>query len=224
MSGREHGLSVHSSAVRPLQIGVFIAAGELVLFVALVHGWQRRARILPWAVVMAGLAVSVAGNLKHVGWLAPVADKATAAALPPAAAAALAVGLGVLNRVVEHRPGLVYACSSVQVPSPAYTDAETAAIDALLRTTEAGNALTPKALQTKFRLTRAETTKVAAAVTAASNGQAPPIGPGRGARPEQGPPAAGPPSRRKEHQNVIRTDRRQRRRPSRPAARGRNRM
>jgi hypothetical protein len=152
---------------------VFIAAGELVLFVALVHGWQRRARILPWG-GRHGLAVSVAGNVRHVGWLAPVADKATAAALSPAAAAALAVGLGVLKRVVEHRPGLVYGSSSVQVPSPAYTDAETAAIDALLRTTEAGNALAPKALQTKFRLTRAETTKVAAAVMAASNGQAPP--------------------------------------------------
>jgi len=64
----------------------------------------------------------------------------------------------------------VYGSSSVQVPSPAFTDAETAAIDALLRTTAAGNPLTPNALQTKFRLTRAETTKVVAAVTAASNG------------------------------------------------------
>jgi uncharacterized protein DUF2637 len=165
----EHGLSVHWSAVWPLQIDVFIAAGELALFVALVDGWQRRARILPWAVTLLGLAVSVAGNVGHVGWLAPVADKATAAVPPLAAAAALAVGLGVLKRVVEHRPGPVYG-SSLQVPSPAFTDAETAAIDALLRTTAAGNPLTPNALQTKFRLTRAETTKVVAAVTAASNG------------------------------------------------------
>jgi hypothetical protein len=101
-----------------------------------------------------------------------VADKATAAVPPLAAAAALAVGLGVLKRVVEHRPGPVYGSSSVQVPSPAFTDAETAAIDALLRTTAAGNPLTSNALQTKFRLTRTETTKVVAAVTAASNGHA----------------------------------------------------
>jgi hypothetical protein len=64
----------------------------------------------------------------------------------------------------------VYGTTSVQVSSPAFTDAETAAINALLRTTAAGNPLTPNALQTKFRLTRAETTRVAAAVTAASNG------------------------------------------------------
>jgi hypothetical protein len=168
----EHGLSVHWAAIWPLQIDVFIAVGELALFVALVDRWQRRARVLPWVVALAGLAVSVAGNVGHVGWQAPWADKATAAVPPLAAAAALAVGLGVLKRVVEHRSAEVYGTTSVQVPSPAFTDAETAAIDALVRTTAAGNPLTPNALQTKFRLTRAETTKVVAAVTAASNGHA----------------------------------------------------
>jgi hypothetical protein len=103
-----HGLSVRWAAVWPLQIDTFIAVGELALFIALVDGWQRRARILPWVVTLAGLAVSVAGNVGHVGWAAPVADKATAAVPPLAAAAALAVGLGVLKRVVEHRhPGTV---------------------------------------------------------------------------------------------------------------------
>ena len=100
----DHGLSAHWAAVWPLQIDVFIAVGELALFVALIDGWQRRSRILPWVVTVAGLAVSVAGNVGHVGWAAPVADKATAAVPPLAAAAALAVGLGVLKRVVEHRP------------------------------------------------------------------------------------------------------------------------
>jgi len=98
-----HGLSVRWSAVWPLQIDTFIAVGELALFIALVDGWQRRARVLPWVVTLAGLAVSVAGNVGHVSWAAPVADKATAAVPPLAAAAALAVGLGVLKRVVEHR-------------------------------------------------------------------------------------------------------------------------
>jgi hypothetical protein len=97
-----HGLSVRWSAVWPLQIDTFIAVGELALFIALVDGWQRRSRVLPWVVTLGGLAVSVAGNVGHVGWLAPVADKATAAVPPLAAAAALAVGLGVLKRVVEH--------------------------------------------------------------------------------------------------------------------------
>ena len=79
----EHGLSVRWSAVWPLQIDVFIAVGELALFVALVDRWQRRSRVLPWVVTLAGLAVSVAGNVGHVGWQASVADKATAAVPPP---------------------------------------------------------------------------------------------------------------------------------------------
>lgn len=101
---REHGLSVRWSAVWPLQIDTFIAVGELALFIAIADAWQRRARVLPWVVTLGGLAVSVAGNVGHVGWAAPLADKATAAVPPLAAAAALAVGLGVLKRVVEHRP------------------------------------------------------------------------------------------------------------------------
>jgi hypothetical protein len=169
----EHGLSVRWSAVWPLQIDVFIAVGELALFIALVDRWQRRARVLPWVVALAGLAVSVAGNVGHVGWQASVADKATAAVPPLAAAAALAVGLGVLKRVVEHRPGEVYGSTSVQVPPPSFSDAESAAAMALARSIDGGNPLTPNALASKFRLTRAETTKVVTAVTAASNGHDP---------------------------------------------------
>jgi hypothetical protein len=60
-----------------------------------------------------------------------------------------------------------------QVSAAPWTDAESAALAALVRTTAAGNPFTPNALQTKFRLTRAETTRVVAAVTAASNGQQP---------------------------------------------------
>jgi hypothetical protein len=169
----EHGLSVRWSAVWPLQIDVFIAVGELALFVALIDGWQRRSRALPWVVTLLGLAVSVAGNVGHVGWQAPVADKFTAAVPPLAAAAALAVGLGVLKRVVEHRQGAVYGTTSVQVPAPAFTNAETAAAEALARSIAGGNAFSPNALASKFRLTRAESAKVVAAVTAAGNGHHP---------------------------------------------------
>ena len=61
----------------------------------------------------------------------------------------------------------------VQVSAPPWTDAETAAAEALARSVGGGNPLTPNALQTRFRLTRAETTRVVAAVTAASNGHDP---------------------------------------------------
>jgi hypothetical protein len=97
---REHGLSGLWSAVWPLQVDVFIAVGELALFVALADSWSRRSRVGAWTVTLGGLAVSVAGNVGHVHSVL-VTDRATAAVPPLAAAAALAVGLGVLKRVVQ---------------------------------------------------------------------------------------------------------------------------
>jgi hypothetical protein len=85
----------------PLQVDVFIAVGELALFVALADRWATRSRAGTWAVTLAGLAVSVAGNVGHVTGHSAT-DRLTAAVPPLAAAAALAVGLGVLKRVVEH--------------------------------------------------------------------------------------------------------------------------
>jgi hypothetical protein len=58
----------------------------------------------------------------------------------------------------------------VQVSAPVWTDAETAAVEALARSVAGGNPLTPNALAARFRLTRAEATRVVAAVTAAGNG------------------------------------------------------
>lgn len=98
---REHGLSGLWAAAWPLQIDTFIAVGELALFVALADRWLPRSRAAAWAVTLGGLAVSVAGNVGHVQAHA-LTDRATAAVPPLAAAAALAVGLGVLKRVVSH--------------------------------------------------------------------------------------------------------------------------
>jgi Protein of unknown function (DUF2637) len=165
-----HGLSVRWSAVWPLQIDTFIAVGELALFIALIDGWQRRSRVLPWVVTLGGLAVSVAGNVGHVGWLAPVADKATAAVPPLAAAAALAVGLGVLKRVVEHRPETVRPPDVFgEVPA----DVVTAAESSLRATMAAGNPWSVNQLAEQFSLTRTATTKLRSRVLAESNGQAP---------------------------------------------------
>jgi hypothetical protein len=95
-----HGLSGIWAAAWPLQVDTFIGVGELALFVALVDQWKPRARASAWAVTLAGLAVSVAGNIGHVASHA-VTARGTAAIPPLAAAAALAVGLGVLKRVVD---------------------------------------------------------------------------------------------------------------------------
>jgi hypothetical protein len=113
----EHGLSGPWAVIWPLQVDVFIAVGELALFVALADAWARRSRAGAWAVTLAGLAVSLAGNVGHVTGHSP-ADRVTAAVPPLAAAAALAVGLGVLKRVVEAHHQ-VYGTTSVQAPAPA---------------------------------------------------------------------------------------------------------
>ena len=81
-------------------VDVFIAVGELSLFVAMIDRWEPRNRALAWGVTLAGLAVSVAGNIGHVASPA-LSSRATAAVPPLAATAALAVGLGVLKRVAR---------------------------------------------------------------------------------------------------------------------------
>jgi len=94
-----HGITGLWAAVWPLQVDVFVAVGELALVVGLADRWTPRQRGGAWAVTLLGLAVSVAGNVGHVAGH-DLASRATAAVPPLAAAAALAVGLGVLKRVV----------------------------------------------------------------------------------------------------------------------------
>jgi DNA-binding transcriptional ArsR family regulator len=94
-----HGLHGMWAFAWPLQVDVFIAVGEMALFVALADQWDRRSRYSAWCVTLLGLAVSVAGNVGHVAGQ-DLASRATAAIPPLAAASALAVGLGVLKRVV----------------------------------------------------------------------------------------------------------------------------
>lgn len=95
-----HDLPAGWALVWPAMIDVFVMVGELALFVALTDRWSPKARRLPWAVTLIGLAVSVAGNIGHVS--SPIwTTRATAAVPPIAAAACLMVGLAVLKRVVE---------------------------------------------------------------------------------------------------------------------------
>jgi hypothetical protein len=162
-----HGLSGIWAVIWPLQADGFIAAGELALFVALADGWQRRSRISAWLVTLAGLAVSVAGNIGHVGGHS-LTSHATATVPPLAAAAALAVGLGVLNRVVEHHghPATAAQPGAAQVAH----DAEQAAQNALRATVAAGNPLSGRQLAERFALNRAQGANVRSEVLAESNG------------------------------------------------------
>ena len=164
---QHHGLGGTWSAIWPLQVDVFIAVGELALFVALIDRWRPRQRTAAWIVTGIGLAVSVAGNVGHVAGHALPA-RVTAAVPPLAAAAALAVGLGVLKRIMEQRPEP--ATQSAQgVPQ----DSLDAAITAMIATAQAGNPHSARGLATRFELPPKLAGKVRQAVLAEANGHIP---------------------------------------------------
>lgn len=168
---RHHGLSGFWAAVFPLQVDAFIVTGELTLFVAMTDQWRKRDRAGAWAVALLGLAVSVAGNVGHVA-AHDLQSRGTAAVPPLAAFVALWVGLGVLKRVISHRPAQqetareVPAVALPEIP----TDAEVAALLALRATMYAGNALSGRQLETRFGLNRAQVTRVRQLVLADANG------------------------------------------------------
>lgn len=85
----------------PAEIDVFLAVGELALYVAYLDGWPARQRMWPWATALTGLAVSIAGNIGHIkavpGHPVILADRLTAATSLLAAFAGLSVGLLVLK-------------------------------------------------------------------------------------------------------------------------------
>jgi hypothetical protein len=73
-----HGLRGVWAVAWPLQVDVFIAVGELALFVALADRWPPRSRLLAWMVTAAGLAASVEGNVGHITGT-DIASRVTAA-------------------------------------------------------------------------------------------------------------------------------------------------
>ena len=96
-----HRLSGWQAKSWPAEIDVFLAVGELALYVAYLDAWPTRQRIWPWATALTGLAVSVAGNIGHIqaipGEPVTLADRLTAATSPLAAFAGLSVGLLVVK-------------------------------------------------------------------------------------------------------------------------------
>jgi hypothetical protein len=96
-----HRLSGWQAKSWPAEIDVFLAIGELALYIAYLDGWPARQRIWPWATALTGLTVSIAGNIGHIqpepGHPVILADRLTAATSPVAAFAGLTVGLLVLK-------------------------------------------------------------------------------------------------------------------------------
>jgi hypothetical protein len=101
-----HRLTGWQAMSWPAEIDVFLAVGELALYVAYLDGWPTRQRIWPWATTLVGLSVSVAGNVGHIqplpGQPVLLVDRLTAAASPLAAFAGLTVGLLVLRMNRHH--------------------------------------------------------------------------------------------------------------------------
>jgi hypothetical protein len=101
-----HRLSGWQAKSWPAEIDVFLAVGELALYVAYLDGWPARQRIWPWTTALTGLAVSIAGNIGHIqpipGHPVILADRLTAATSPVAAFAGLTVGLLVLKMTRQH--------------------------------------------------------------------------------------------------------------------------
>jgi hypothetical protein len=96
-----HRLTGWQAMSWPAEIDVFLAVGELALYVAYLDDWPVRQRIWPWTTALTGLSVSVAGNVGHIqaepGQPVIMADRLTAATSPVAAFAGLAIGLLVLK-------------------------------------------------------------------------------------------------------------------------------
>jgi Protein of unknown function (DUF2637) len=164
-----HGLHGIWAVAWPLQVDTFIAVGELALFVALADSWTVRSRAGASTVTVLGLAVSVAGNIGHVAahdW----ASRATAAIPPLAAAAALAVGLGVLKRVVAARTTHDSQNALPVLTQVVPASSEHAAQMALAASVAAGNPISQRQMMTRFGLTRTAERKVRQAVLAESNG------------------------------------------------------
>ncbi len=96
-----HSLTGWQAKSWPAEIDIFLAIGELALYIAYLDDWPARQRIWPWATALIGLAVSVAGNIGHIqpqpGHPVILADRFTAATSPIAAFAGLSIGLLVLK-------------------------------------------------------------------------------------------------------------------------------
>jgi hypothetical protein len=116
-----HRLTGWQAMSWPAEIDVFLAVGELALYVAYLDGWPARQRAWPWVTALTGLAVSVAGNIGHIqpmpGHPVLLADRLTAAASPLAAFAGLTVGLLVLRMNRQHATAPVPRAADAASPT-----------------------------------------------------------------------------------------------------------
>lgn len=130
-----HGMVGVGADIFPGFVDAFPLAAEGVLIIAYIDNWRGRARVLPWVVLTAGLAVSVALNVGHIhtsdAW-----TQATNGTPPVATWLSLLVGTAMFKRITANRPAPVEAGSEEEademeyVPVPATGPDLQAAADA----------------------------------------------------------------------------------------------
>lgn len=97
---RTYGLSGWRAAIAPGAVDSFIVMGELLLFAAILLGWDSLPHILGIAMAAWGFALSVAGNVWHAQSATP-ADRVVSAIWPVTATAGLAGALIIVRQIMK---------------------------------------------------------------------------------------------------------------------------
>jgi hypothetical protein len=103
----------------PVMVDAFMAGGEIGLFIGLSYQWRLTSRLGSWVSFGLGFVLSLAFNIGGVTGRAT--DHLTAGIPPLAAAVSLAIGLGILKRVLasmEEQPATVVAEPAAGVAEP----------------------------------------------------------------------------------------------------------
>ena len=162
-----HGETAVRGHLYPALIDGIIIAASMVVLDAARH--RERAPLLSWSLLGSGIGVTLAANVTY-GVAFGLAG-ALWAAWPALAFVGCYELLMMLVRASARRAQTGAAGDTVSSPLP--NAAETAAEASLRATLAAGNPWSLNQLQTQFRLTRAEATKLRTRVLAEANGHDP---------------------------------------------------
>jgi hypothetical protein len=162
--GRAYGGSYMAARLLPLSVDLLILVGELML---LHESDARGRRFRPgWALVVSGIAATMAANVTFGAQFGAVG--AVIWGWPAYSFILVAYGMVAMVK----RGG--QAQDDDTVPSPGFSDAETAAVASLRATLAAGNPWSQNQLSERFRLTRAQAAKVRSLVMIETAGLTPP--------------------------------------------------